>query len=63
MITISGQPSVEADGRFKYNLEANSNDELPVKEFHGHKIANASNVLIIDTADVKFYDQDSESWV
>lgn len=62
MITIDGIPIQKGD-RFKMDLQGNSSDTMPTKEYKGMKIANASTFMIIDQADVKFYDQDSESWV
>lgn len=63
MITMTAPPIERGDGRFKMDLEGKSTDKLPTKEYNSMPIANASTILLIDTADVKFYDQDTEAWL
>lgn len=63
MITVDGQPTLEADGRFKYSFQGNANDTPPVKEYEGHKLANGSQFLVMGDMSLKMYDQENEKWV
>lgn len=40
-----------------------STDTKPTKEYNGHKIANGSSFFEIDTQDISFYDESTESWL
>lgn len=63
MITMDGQPSVEAGDRFKFSLDGLSTDTKPTKEYNGHKIANGSSFFELDTQSIAFYDESTESWL
>lgn len=63
MITLASTPKLWSNGRYKMELEGKSTDEAPVKTFEDLPIANASTLLLIDTQDVKFYDEESDAWV
>lgn len=62
MITIDGIP-IQKGERFQLELQGLSSDEKPTKEFKGMKIANGSNFFEIDTQNISFYDQVSETFV
>lgn len=63
MITMDGQPSVEAGDRFKFSLDGLSTDTKPTKEYNGHKIANGSSFFELDTQAIAFYDESTELWL
>lgn len=63
MITMDGQPSVERGDRFKFSLDGKSTDTKPTKEYNGHKIANGSSFFELDTQNILFYDETTESWL
>ena len=61
MITVESRTK-KNDG---YILDFNglSTDTKPTSEYEGDKIKNGSSFFEMDTKDVSFYDENTDSWV
>lgn len=67
MITLDDIPKLKNGGRYEMSFSGKSTDTEPKKtwRYKGENllIANASSFFEIDTQRLKFYDEDTESWV
>ena len=61
MITVHGKMYLPNDS-VQFDLRGMSSDTKPTGTFQGVKIGNSSTFLEIDTQNIVFYDEDSETW-
>lgn len=61
MITVHGKMYLPNDS-LQFDLRGLSSDTKPTGTFQGNKIGNGSSFLEIDTQNVVFYDEASETW-
>ena len=61
MVTVHGKMYLP-NGSAQFDLRGMSTDTKPTGTFHGDDIGNGSSFLEIDTLNVNFYDEDSQTW-
>ena len=62
MITIDETPKLKQNGKYEFSFSGLSTDEKPTGSYSGKGIANASSYFNLDTQEVNFYDEGSDSW-
>lgn len=62
MITLLQEPRRWGDGTYNIEFAGLSADSKPVSEYERMKIANCSSFFEIDTAEIYFYDKETEEW-
>ena len=62
MVTVHGKMYLP-NGSAQFDIRGLSTDTKPTETFQGEAIGNGSSFLEIDTKDVKFYDEDSHTWM
>ena len=63
MITIDETPKRKQNDTFEFSFSGLSSDTKPTGTYEDMKIANASSFFEIDTQELKFYDEEGETWV
>ena len=63
MITLDETPKLKKGGKYDMSFSGLSTDTKPTETYEGMEIGNGSSFFMLDTQELSFYDESSDTWV
>jgi len=62
MVTLDSIPKEKHNGTYEFEFTGLSGDTKPTGTYEDMKIANGSSFFMLDTQELSFYDEASNTW-